>query len=192
MNLFRTLSATALVCLTAAGLDSCISAPDYDIVPEIEFKELTVGRSRPGGGSLSTDTLKFAVDYRDGDGDLGLSSNDIQNAPYNSKTGGPNNRGYSFNYFIQLYLKEPSGRFVAFNPGGVAGEYDGTYPRLEKSFNPDAKPGPIRGTLRYKLPIFLDGVIFKPGQVFRAEISIMDRALRQSNKVTTSEVTLGQ
>ncbi|SFP97881.1 hypothetical protein [Hymenobacter arizonensis] len=192
MNLFRPLSATALVCLTAAGLNGCISAPDYDIVPEIEFNELTVGRNRPGGGNLATDTLKFAVNYKDGDGDLGLSSNDIRNAPYNSRTGGPSGRGFSYNYFIQLYLQESNGRFVAYNPGGVPGEYDGTYPRLEKNLNPDAKPGPIRGTLRYKLPISLDGVIFKSGQVFRAEISIMDRALHQSNKVTTSEVTLGQ
>ncbi|ALW86444.1 hypothetical protein AUC43_15940 [Hymenobacter sedentarius] len=192
MNLFRTLSGALLVGLTGAGLNSCINAPNYPIVPEIEFKDLQVGKYRPGNGQLAFDTLKFALNFKDGDGDLGLSDDDIKNAPFNAKSGGHNNRGYSFNYFIQPFLKDASGKFVQFvnaPPFGFVGEYDGRYLRLD---GPDAKPAPLRGVLRYKLPLALDGTAFKPGQVFRFEISIMDRALHESNKITTSEVKLGQ
>lgn len=192
MNLFRTLCGAALLGLTGAGLNGCISAPDYAIEPKIDFNDLQVVHVPASGGQLAIDTLKFSLDFKDGDGDLGLSDEDIKQAPFNSKTGGPNNRGYSYNYFIQPLVKNASGNFVQFVnpfPFGFVGEYDGRYLRLDAA---DAKPAPLRGTLRYKLPLFLDGLIFRPGQVFKFEISIMDRGLHQSNKITTSEVTLGR
>jgi len=190
MNLFRTLSSGVLLLTAWAGLNSCINAPSYPIEPAIDFKDLQVVHVPAGNGQLAVDTLKFALNFKDGDGDLGLSDADIKNAPYNTKTGGHNNRGYGYNYFIQPFVKNASGQFVQFvNPApfGVVGEYDGRYLRLDQV---GAKPAPLRGTLNYKLPLFLDGAIFKPGQVYRFEISILDRALHESNKITTSEVTL--
>ncbi len=191
MNLFRTLSGAALLCLTGASLTSCFNAPDYPIEPAIDFKDLKVGRFRPGGRLTGVDTLKFSLDFRDGDGDLGLSDDDIKVAPWNTDTGGHNNRGYSYNYFIQPFKKDPiSGQFVQFvNPGGLVGEYDGRFLRLDKA---DAKPAPLKGVLTYKLPINLDGAPFFPKDVLRFEISILDRGLHESNKITTSEVTLGE
>jgi hypothetical protein len=192
MNLFRTLSGAALVCLTAAGLNGCISAPDYPEEPSIEFNSLTKAYVPPSSGALAVDTLKFAIDFKDGDGDLGLSDEDIKQAPYNSTTGGPNNRGFSYNYFLRLFKKE-NGVFRPFvTPGGFEGEYDGRYLRLDGTGSTDGKPAPLRGTLRYKLPLSLDGFIFTEGDVFKFEISIMDRALNQSNKVMTNEIKLGR
>jgi len=191
MNLFRTLSAAALVCLAGASVSSCLNAPEYPIEPEIDFKDLQIVRVPASNGNLAIDTLKFAINFRDGDGDLGLSDQDITVAPWNATTGGPNNRGFSYNYFIQPFVKDPvTEQFVRFTtppPFGFVGEYDGRYLRLDAT---DAKPAPLRGELRYKLPLSLDGAIFRAGQVFRFEISIMDRGLHQSNTITTSEVTL--
>lgn len=189
MNLFRTLSGTALFCLTGAGFTGCIQAPDYPITPDIDFNTVEVQHIPRGGGLSARDTLKFVLNFRDGDGDLGLSLEDLAVAPFNTTTGGVNNRGYGHNYFIQPYLKV-NGTYTPFIvPGSTAGEYDGYFPRLDGT---DAKPAPLKGELRYKLPISLDEVIYKKGQVFRFEISIMDRALHQSNKIVTSDVTLGQ
>jgi hypothetical protein len=192
MNLFRTLSGAALVCLAGGGLSSCLNPPNYPIVPEIDFKDVQVVRVPASNGNLATDTLKFAINFRDGDGDLGLSDQDITVAPWNADTGGPYGRGYKFNYFIRPFVFDISSRqFVPFTTplalGGFVGEYDGRYLRLDGA---DAKPAPLKGELRYKLPISLDGDIYRAGQVFRFEISIMDRALHQSNTITTSEVTL--
>ena len=191
MNLFRTLSAAAAVGLAAASLASCISAPNFPIVPEIEFSEVRVAHVAAGSQN-AVDTLTFVLNFRDGDGDLGLSPEDLKVAPYNTTTGGHNNRGYGYNYFIQPFIKNSSGQFVQFvnpPPFGKVGEYDSYFPRLDGD---KAKPAPLKGTLNYKFPITLDGSAFKPGQVFRFEISILDRALHESNKITTSEVKLGQ
>jgi hypothetical protein len=194
MNLFRLLSGTALLGLASAGLSSCLIAPDYPIEPSIDFSDLQVTRIPAGaGGILAVDELNFTLSFRDGDGDLGLSDDDIKVAPWNSTTGGHNNRGYSYNYFIQPYIKDSTGKFVLFTtplpPSGFGfiGEYDGRFLHLDES---GAKAAPLKGDLRYKLPLSLDGSIYKAGQVFRFEISIMDRGLHESNKITTSEVTL--
>ena len=192
MNLFRTLSAAAAVCLTAANLISCVSAPNYPVVPEIDFKEVRVTHV-PAGTQDAVDTLKFVLNFRDGDGDLGLSPEDLKSPPFNTTTGGHNNRGYGYNYFIQPFIKNATtGQFVLFTtprPFGFVGQYDSFFPRLDGG---NTKPAPLKGILNYKFPISLDGSIYKAGQVFRFEISILDRALHESNKITTSEVTLGQ
>ncbi|MBD2722692.1 hypothetical protein [Hymenobacter armeniacus] len=187
MNPLRTLAAAA-VCLVGLSLSSCLNAPEYPETPSIDFNSLTMVRNKPAG-QTEIDTLKFALDFRDGDGDLGLSDEDIKVAPWNATSGGPNNRGYSYNYFIQPY-KKVNGIFVKFiNAGGVAGEYDGRFLRLDDT---DGRPAPLKGTLNYKLPINIDGAPFFPGDVLKFEISIMDRALHQSNVITTSEITLGR
>ncbi|OGX88522.1 hypothetical protein [Hymenobacter glacialis] len=196
MNLFRTLGSTIFVALAGLSFTGCSSAPDYAVEPDIDFRSLTITKNRPGNGQLAVDTLNFAIDFRDGDGDLGLSDNDIKRAPYNATTGGPNNRGFSYNYFIQPYVRSggPGTAFVKFiTPFGFQGEYDGRYLRLDGNADgSESKAAPLRGTLRYKLPLFLDGAVYRAGQVLYFEISIMDRELHQSNVIKTSEVTLGQ
>ncbi|MBF9222372.1 hypothetical protein [Hymenobacter ruricola] len=189
MNLFRTFSMAAAA-LAGLSLSSCLNAPEYPVEPSIDFKSLTMVRNKPAG-QTEIDTLKFALDFRDGDGDLGLSDDDIKVAPWNSTTDGPNKRGYSYNYIIQPYKKNPvTKQFEKFiNVGGVQGEYDGRFLRLDEA---DARPAPLKGTLNYKLPINIDGSPFFPGDVLRFEISILDRSLHQSNTITTTEVTLGQ
>jgi hypothetical protein len=194
MNLFRTLGVASLVCLVGAGLNGCINAPDYDSTPEIDFKSLDKVYVPRSGGLLARDTLRFALDFKDGEGDLGLSDNDIKVAPYNSTTGGPNNRGNGVNFIIQPFKqrKLPGGggnfeRYVI----AAQGEYDGRFLRLDDVDGAESKPAPLRGTLRYKLPLELDGISFTPGDVFRFEIRIVDRALHVSNTITTTPITLG-
>ncbi len=190
MNLFRILSGGAFLGLVGTGLSGCLNAPSYSITPAIDFKDLQVVHVPRSSSQTAVDTIKFALNFRDGDGDLGLSPDDLKMAPFNTSTGGHNNRGYGYNYFIQPFIKDASGNFVPFvTPGGTVGEYDSYFPRLDGT---DAKPAPLKGVLNYKFFLNIDGVLFQPGQVFRFEISILDRALHESNKITTSEVTLGK
>ncbi|HEX8326003.1 MAG TPA: hypothetical protein VF629_00585 [Hymenobacter sp.] len=191
MNLFRTLGVASLVCLIGAGLNGCINAPDYDIKPEIDFKSLDKVHVPRSGGFLARDTLKFAVDFKDGDGDLGLSDDDIKVAPYNQTTGGPRNRGNGDNYLIQPFIQRtPGGPFERYIIA-TEGDYDGRFLRLDNVEGGEAKPAPLRGTLRYSLPLELDDAAFYPGQVLRFEIRIVDRALHVSNTITTTPITLG-
>ena len=196
MNLFRTLPGIALFSLSAMGLSSCLTPPDFPITPEIDFKETQVTHI-PAGTQDAVDELTFVLNFRDGDGDLGLSKDDILLPPYNQPPRLPvpqrNHTTNEYNYFIQPYLKDPvTGQFTRFTtppPFGKIGQYDGTYPRLDAI---NAKPAPLQGELRYLLPISLDGSVYQKGQVFRYEITILDRALHVSNTVTSAEITLGQ
>ena len=191
MNLFRTLNGAALLGLAGVGLNGCIQAPEYPTTPEIDFKEVKVAYiDDPNSAS---NELTFILNFRDGDGDLGLSKDDIDTSPYNqaaqpaaARRGHTDNK---LNYYIQPYVKDATGRFVQLViPFGKLGEYDSTFPRLDGI---DAKPAPLRGELNYRLPLTLDGSIFKVGQVLRFELTILDRQLHVSNTVTTSEITLG-
>ncbi|MET4072862.1 hypothetical protein [Hymenobacter sp. UYCo722] len=190
MNLFRTLGAVALLGLGWAGTSSCLKAPEFPVEPTITFNNLKNIYVPPiVAGATAADTLEFAVDFQDGDGDLGLDADDAKAAPYNAQTGGHNNLATSNNYFIQPF-KKINGKFAPFyTPSGFPGEYDGRYPRLETTT--DTKPAPLKGTLRYKLRLPLNRTSYSAGDVLRFEISIMDRAFHQSNTVTTTEVTLG-
>ena len=190
MNLFRSLGAVALLALGAASTSSCLKAPDFPVVPTISFNSLKKTYVPPSApGAAAADTLVFAINFQDGDGDLGLDADDAKTPPFNAPTGGHNNLAASNNYFIQPF-KKVGNTFVPFyTPGGYPGEYDGRYPRLETTTN--TKPAPLKGTLRYKLRLLLNRTSFSKDDVFRFDISIMDRKLHQSNTVTTTEVTLG-
>ena len=191
MNLFRTLSKAALLVIGGAGASSCLKAPDYPVEPTITFNTLTSTYVAPSTtGALASQVLEFATDFQDGDGDLGLDVPDTDVAPYKDPTGGHNNLSKSNNYFIQPF-KKVGNTFVPFYTpvGGFAGEYDGRYPRLETTT--DSKPAPLKGTLRYKLVLLLNRTSYLPGDTFRFEISLMDRAFHQSNTVTSTEVKLG-
>ncbi|MFD2720065.1 hypothetical protein ACFST9_15180 [Hymenobacter monticola] len=187
MNLFRTTTVLGFG-LAGLGLSSCLSAPDYPVEPAIDFKSVEMVVV-PTGPRTAIDTLKFSVDFHDGDGDLGLSNDDIKVAPYNATTGGFKGRSPQYNYIIQPFKRSGTNGNYTYTKFVLSteGEYDGTYPRLEKD---DTRPAPLKGTLTYALPVSVDGSVFNPGDTFRFEITIMDRALHASNTVTTSDVTL--
>lgn len=66
-----------LILISASGVSSCISPPEnFPSVPEIEFSTIEYVTTS------SQDSLIVSVDFKDAEGDLGLSSTDI-NPPYN-------------------------------------------------------------------------------------------------------------
>lgn len=198
MNLFRTLRVGALFLGTGLGLGGCLNPPEYPIEPSIEFGEVVKTHYPAAPGGIAIDSLEFKINFRDGDGDLGLSDVDLKSAPYTATTGGHNNRGYRYNYYIQTLTRNSAGRFVPLVFGFV-GEFDGTYPRLDgagtkvapRTDGTGPKSAPIKGELRYKLPLLIENTKIRAGQVLRFEISILDRGLHQSNVITTPDVVVG-
>lgn|SRR5690606_26363634 len=68
---------SGLMLVTALGWTSCISPPDnFPSVPEIKFS--TIEYVQTG----SQDSLMISVDFKDAEGDLGLSATDV-NPPFN-------------------------------------------------------------------------------------------------------------
>src|SRR5690606_37302307 len=58
--------------------NSCFDPPEYSIVPSIEYQSIEFIEV---GGFSDPDSLILYIDFRDGDGDLGLSNGDVA-APY--------------------------------------------------------------------------------------------------------------
>ena len=179
MNLFRTLRGIALFSLAAASISSCISPPDFPDKPKIEVEGVKV--IRLSGNLGLRDSIEIALKFQDGDGDLGLDASD-NTGPFAYNNG--RNRYYE-NYFLQPFYKNEQGIFVPLTPLGSS---NGRFIRLTK---PDAKAGPLEGTLRRGLVLSLDAALpFRPGTEYKFEVSIADRSLNESNVVTTNTVRL--
>ena len=194
MTLLRLLGVGALLALAGTGISSCLSQPDFPVVPTIDFKDIRVVRvPNADGGNTEVDTIFVSVNFQDGDGDLGLDPKDAALSPFKDETGGHNNAPRYKNFIVEVFKKDRiSKQFVKFvTPLVTANSYYGRYPRLDGSI--DGKPAPLKGTLTYKMPeMSINRQSYFPGDVLRFEVSIQDRAFHESNVITTAEVTIGQ
>lgn len=184
MAMSRTLRLGLLFALICTAVASCISPPDFPDTPSIKFKELEVVRLPPAfPGDAPADSDTITISFEDGDGDLGLSPEDLD-PPYNSVPGpgGTQLNPNYFNYYIQPQIKDPvTGEFVDFS-NSFAGEYNARFPRLGPE---SGKEAPLKGDLRLAQRWTLNAP-FKAGDEIRFKVSIRDRALNLSNEVLTS------
>ncbi|QJX48129.1 hypothetical protein HMJ29_14790 [Hymenobacter taeanensis] len=180
MALSRTLCFGALL-LAGAGITSCLSAPDYPDVPEITFKSIQQRHVDTLTGVF--DRVIVTVGFKDGDGDLGLNTDDI-NSPFNElDLNGQPNRYYN-NYFFQPQLRNSNNQFEDYN---LAFSYNGRYPRLSPS-DQGGRKEPLKGDLNFKVDFFQG--TFPPKSVVRFKVKIADRALHESNEVITEPITV--
>jgi len=184
MVLFRTLWKSSLVVLTTVAVSSCLSPPNFPSTPSIEFKKLEVTRVVDNTGTY--DNVAVTVSFKDGEGDLGLTEEQkTADSPYTRylADGVTLNRNY-YNYFITPFVETSPGQFEAVPLLDVRLPYDSTYPPLDPT---NGKAAPLKGDLTFTTKIYADiDTPIKPGQNIRFEVSIMDRALHESNKITTS------
>lgn len=60
---------------------SCFQAPTYDVIPEISFNNIVFSE---GATEIAADTLILTINFKDGDGNLGLTKSTADaSAPYN-------------------------------------------------------------------------------------------------------------
>jgi len=185
MAILRTLSYAALLAFTGLGVASCLNPPDYSDTPEISFSKIETKRIEKREGTY--DTISITVSFKDGDGDLGLSNEDTD-PPFNEVNiiNGDTvpNKNYN-NYFITPQIRDENGNFNDLDLGGF--NYNSRYPRLEPDTQGDRK-APLRGDLTFGL-IFGQNS-FAPNTSVRFKVYITDRALHQSNEITTSPILI--
>lgn len=159
------------VCAIAAGsLFGCenIVGPDFPDTPRISFQSVRKFRVKDRLGN-ATDSVSIALKFQDGDGDLGLTIEEVTENPTN------------YNYFVQAFRKV-KGEYteVVFTP-----TLSGQFPVLN-----EGKKGPIEGTLYYGT---LFPILFSPANdTLRFNVYILDRAGNQSNIVTTEDVVVNE
>jgi hypothetical protein len=76
MKLIRNLSwAVLLMC----GFNACFSPPNYPIAPQINYNSLYYGKST---NPLKQDSIVLSINFKDGDGDLGLDDSYITDTTF--------------------------------------------------------------------------------------------------------------
>jgi hypothetical protein len=83
MRLIRNLVGTVVL---AVAFNACFKAPEFPVIPEIEFNDVAFrkGPAPTPDNPSPADTLVLSVNFKDGDGDLGLDATETD-YPYNDK-----------------------------------------------------------------------------------------------------------
>lgn len=166
---------------------SCFGEPEFPKVPEIEYAwiENYVVDSK-------YDSVYVGIKFRDGDGDLGLSSADTLHpyGPYEDDKLPQDTVENKFrnNYFVTVLRKEEDGIFhpVIFE----VDQFNGRFPILNES----GRERPLEGELRYSALKLYKSVLGSPleeGDSLKFNIHIADRALNESNEIVTVGIELG-
>ena len=165
--------------------------PEYPETPQIEFNSIrseTV--TNPFGRQIPRINIK--LNFKDGDGDLGLSKEDISEYPFNDTLTIVNDdtivdKTKSNNYFIKAFYKDKNG-YVPFANLTFKDGY--RFPRL----NPDNEKRTLEGELNYYydiiLPISLEFPSYKSGDSLKFEVYVTDRNFNRSNTITTDPVAV--
>jgi hypothetical protein len=156
------------VLATAFSFHGCLKPKVYPDEPIIEFKEAKV---------MNTDSLMVSFSFTDGDGDIGLSSSDIQ-PPFDTSS------KYYNNVFLRYYEKVNGHWVQGISGAGTPVEFK--Y-RTEK-LTPTGKNKALTGRVYiYITPIYYNE--FSPdGDTIKYDIQLVDRALHESNIVETGEI----
>ncbi len=158
-------------------LSSCWNEPDFDDTPKISFSGLNIFRKLParvGVGGGERDSVIIALDFTDGNGDLGVNSprNKADSAAYNAmfKEWG--------NYQIKVF-KLVNNKYEELN---LPENRQLVFPRLTK----EGTKGAIEGKLEFR-QIFYYSRTAKITPV-KFQIKIRDRNLLESNMIETDTV----
>jgi len=158
------------------SLVTCKEDPDISKTPEISFESLSLYKNISGKDSM----IVLRINYKDGDGDLGLNGSDTF-PPFNY-----GNMAY-YNLFVTYEVKNGNTWEKILNPStNDTIKYNQRFPRL----NFTNKNKHITGYMDLKIPATpYPGI--KPQNV-RFGFIMMDRALNKSNFAGSGDIFLKQ
>jgi len=162
--LFQILSAAWLI----AG---CQTIPEYPVKPSISFGSVSF-KETP-----TSDTIFLTINYKDGDGDLGLSAEDRKLPAYADSITVNDKKELNYNAFniFPILLKKNGEKYDTILLNG----YNGIFPRLRKG----DVGGPIEGSILYKITSY--NFYNEDSSIAKIRVRIQDRALHKSNSIET-------
>ena len=110
----KSIGGLSLVAFFGIILISCLDAPQYSEIPDIEFEQIIFKDLKDPS---SADSLIISIKFRDGDGNVGIGPTETQE-PYNDK------------YYFQF----PDKKFITYKTKRTVAGYD-TLPAFVKPFN---------------------------------------------------------
>jgi hypothetical protein len=172
--LMKLLSIFIFIALAIIG---CSTKPNFPVEPSISaakilnIKVLDKFSSTPTK-QIFKDSIAISIDFRDGNGDLGVNEADKVKLT----------AAGDYNYLVKRFVRI-KGKYVEFNP---IPSHSGNFVALKSS----TKAGPIEGNLNYAIEFFpLNG---PKKDTVKFEIQIMDRAKNRSNAVITDSVIVNE
>lgn len=169
LNLRRMKQLVPIMILLLA-LASCGEREKFPVEPEITFISL----EKIDNGTNIDDKATLTFHFQDGDGDIGLGSNDLSE-PFDSSS------YYYYNCFIDFYRKE-NGVFQKVEFEGIT--FNQRIPRLSNSV-----PESIEGDISIDLNIN-DYNLSHPTDTILFRCHIVDRALHESNEIETTPLVV--
>jgi hypothetical protein len=172
--------------LSAAALSGCVDIPDFSDTPKIyynglsQFTEIdTIDAGTPAQYVQRSEIAILSIRFEDGDGDLGVSVQDLQNPEVAAAYKRVSGWGMPANYEVVTMTKQPNGTWEERIIGGDSTQM---FPVLKT----DGKPGPIKGVLDMYIrhPITNSQVM----ATRRYKVRIIDRAFRISNQEEVPEI----
>lgn len=165
-------------------LTGCFSEPNYPSTPQIEFVSLKNVESK---ARTNTDSVVITLFFKDGDGDLGLTSTDTF-PPFTDRNSDGSVNRFRNNFFAEVQRLNESGEFEPIVFASQNFNLDSRFPVL----NTLDKETALEGDLRYSLTLFVTSFSpIKKGDILRYKISIADRKLNESNFILTEPMTVG-
>ncbi len=163
-------------------LVSCEKVPSFDDTPEIEFQSINKSIIFDPLTLVQTDSITISLDFKDGDGDLGLNTGEANTGKYVDE--------FAKNFHLTFFKKENGVFRDITNDGPEPLDFGGTFERLA----PTDEIAPIQGTLsNHLLLLHVNNSDFiSQHDTLRFEVYVYDRALNRSNTITTSEIVFWQ
>ena len=157
--------------LFAVSTTGCFTPPDYSPVPEIVFNSMTKFEVIEPFSKTKQDSVVITLDFKDGDGDLGESTDNRDDSRYD--TWG--------NYELRTFRKTTGNQFQEII---LPANFKIFFPVLK----PDGKRGPIEGKLDYAsyFPYTQTAKL----TTVKFQIRVRDRAFNVSNLVETDTLSV--
>ncbi len=170
---------------------SCFRDPDFPATPTITYKSIAL---KPG-------SIEVKLNFTDGDGDLGLSENDLLSPPFDSikvydsllkeRIETNINR---INYDFTFLFRNVNGDFKTCSDSlescsELLGRRLNLFKGHFEDYNPDRKKRPISGELTFNIISPLIATELQ-GKTIKLKIFIKDRALNNSNTIETDTLLI--
>lgn len=161
----------ATLLLFAISTTGCFTPPNYSPVPEITFNSIDKFEVIEPFSKAKQDSVVITLNFKDGDGDLGESTDNRNNSKYD--TWG--------NYELKTFRRVSGNQYEEVVLAANAKLF---FPVLK----PDGKKGPIEGLLDYAVyfPYSRNSKL----TTVKFQIKVRDRALNVSNVIETDTLSV--
>jgi hypothetical protein len=172
--------------VSAIGLGSCVDIPDYSTTPFIQYNSISqyTETDTVSGRPQSVEVVTITIDFQDGDGNLGATSEETNDPEFTEQYTKVPNWGREANYELTPMMLAEDGKTWIDAPSSSIENF-----KFFSYLKPDGKTGPIKGKLEYTSRFYYSGST-KP-QKRKFKVRIIDRAFNISNQTEPSdEVTV--